>query len=365
MKQLINIYTIIGIIVVLSLAIAFFVLAQTAKASVGNLQVYQGSTEVIREGKSVAGKTGLGIQVNDTLKIAPDSTVAIVLKDSSVVRLEAGSEIEIEELSYQGQKIKQASFKLKFGRLWSRVAPLENGGQFDVETPTVVAAIRGTSFNATYKADLTGIYVYQKKLTVSLKTGQSQIVNTGLLLQMKNDKLEEDFLLGPKIPDTSFFDSWIRFNQEEDDKICRENRKTPGCEDYFPQAVPTDSPQPSPTSSPEVLGTTAPTPTKTLKPTITPSPQPTSDPPTPNPTSTPTPEPTPTPTLKPTPTPSEPPYSTPYTTPYQYPTPKYSYPTPEYSYPTPLYITPKEYIAPFYTTPLYLTPRYLYPTPIR
>lgn len=329
---------------------------QVASASVGNLQVYQGSAEIVRDGKTQSGKTGTDVHFKDTIKTPKGATVAIVLKDSSVVRLEAGSEVEIEELSYQGQKIKQASFKLKLGRLWSRVAPLEKDGQFEVETPTVVAAIRGTSFNTTYKAALTGIYVYQKKLTVSLKTGQSQTVNTGLLLQMRNDKLEEDFLLGPKMPDASFFDSWIRFNQEEDDRICRENLETPGCEDYFPQPVPTDSLQPSPISSPEVLGTTAPTPTRTLKPTTIPSPQPTSDPPTPNPTSTPTPTPTPTPTLKPTPTPSEPPYSNPYTTPYQYPTPKYSYPTPQYSYPTPPLL---------YTTPLYLIPRYLYPTPIQ
>lgn len=247
-------FTKVALITLALVAVATVILLMTgrARASIGNLQVYQGAADIVRRGQQVSGSTGDPIRLGDTLKSAADSKVAIVLRDGSVIRLEAGSEVQVAELNYQGQKIKEAVFRLKFGRLWSRVAPLDPEGQFDVETPTAIAAVAGTSFNSDYLDRLTGFYVDRDQVNVYLKnqakTLNAQKIETGLIIRLRDDHLEEDLAAGAKSPEPEFFDDWIRFNQAEDDKICQDQPLTPGCLEQSPrfQAKQPSAPQPEP-----------------------------------------------------------------------------------------------------------------------
>lgn len=263
-------------IILIALAILIFlggvIWVSVTQASIGNLQVYSGSAEIIRDSQSKSGQSGSAVNENDTIKTSSGSKIAIVLKDSSVVRIDENSEVEIADISYQEGKIKDATFKLKIGRFWSRVSPLPQGGNFDVETPTVVASVRGTSFNTTYLPEITGVYVYKDKVNVKLKKiNETTLVPESLVLRMSNDNIEEDFKKGPQIPDPKYFDSWIKFNQEEDDRVCRDNHNTPGCEDYiFSSPFPSPSATVTPISSPAVQGA-ATTPIKTTRPTPNPS----------------------------------------------------------------------------------------------
>lgn len=267
------------LLIAVGVIVLFFSLS-IARASIGTLRVYKGDAEITHNGQKTNSANGKEVFIKDSLKIAPDSTVAIALKDSSVIRLEAGSEVEIAELSYEGNKIKNAAFKLKTGRLWSRVAPLDKDSHFEVETPTAVAAVAGTSYNTTYRPEITGVYTYKRVVRVSLihDSAKSTAVKAGELLQMRNSSLQEDFNTGVKPPPDEFFDDWIRFNQAEDDKICREAPTTPGCEEESTNS-------PSPSSNTETVTTSTPTdqPTSqllrnsftTLSPSKTPSKKPT------------------------------------------------------------------------------------------
>lgn len=289
--------------IILIIGVAVFLLAKNASAEIGNIQVFQGSAKIITNGKTSDAKTGQSVKIKDSIKVSKDSRVSIILKDSSVIRLDETTEVEVGQLSYQGQKIKNATFKLLTGRLWSRVVPLEQNGNFEVETPTIVATVRGTSFNTTYSPEISGVYVYKRIVGVALKKdlSKTQTVLAEQLLRMQNDKLDEDFTKGPVTPDPSYFDEWIIFNQSEDDKICRDNPRTPGCENYNFQSSPSPVSSPATASSspmtsyakpsvksttkPSILGTTTtPTPLSTTRSTQSP----TSSISTPTPTFTPT-----------------------------------------------------------------------------
>src|SRR3989344_961110 len=90
---------------VIVLAIVFYLLLPVW-ANIGNLDVYNGKTEIIR-GESVKnGQTGSSIKVNDRIKLENDSRSGLILKDNSVIRLESGSEVEVAELEYKEGKIK-------------------------------------------------------------------------------------------------------------------------------------------------------------------------------------------------------------------------------------------------------------------
>ena len=158
------------IIIVLVLVIGgFFYWYQASKADIGSLNIYQGNADILRKEKNIAGRTGSTIKLKDTIRVAKDSRVSIVLKDGSVIRLEAGSEVGVSELEYNGTKIKKALFDLRLGRLWSHVEPLEAGGSYNVQTPTVVATIRGTIFNVDYMQIKSVIYVDDHEVGTFLK----------------------------------------------------------------------------------------------------------------------------------------------------------------------------------------------------
>jgi len=223
-------------VIILAVIGGFFFLSGSANAEVGNLQVFNGSAEIIRGSKHDSGATGTPVELRDRIRVDQGGKVAIILKDNTIIRLEGGSEVEVAELTYQGGKIKDAVFRLTKGRAWSRVQKLQSGSNFEVETPTVTAAVRGTSFNTTFKNQVTGIYVYHHNVSVTLtQAGGRQDVPSGQLLQMGQNTLVQDFAKGPNTPPDSFFDEWIRFNQAQDDMLCQQRHDIPeDCDESSP-----------------------------------------------------------------------------------------------------------------------------------
>lgn len=236
--------TLLILAAILVLGGGFFYWYRTSSASVGSLNVYNGSVEVIREDKTLSGATGTGIKLNDTIKVGADSRVSIILKDGSVVRLEAGTEVVVAQLEYDGKKIKSATFDLKIGRLWSHTEPLPSGSEYEVETPTIVAAVRGTSFNIDYLDQTSLAYVYRHSIKVIARTDSEQIANVDedQVLVIDDNSVVEDIQAGPDdatpppviqtlLPDGTepdapepvvskfVIDDWIIFNEQEDDKL--------------------------------------------------------------------------------------------------------------------------------------------------
>jgi hypothetical protein len=222
-------------------------------AAIGSLQVFNGSAQIVRTGQPEGGNTGSPIRLKDHIKAADGSKVAIVLKDNTIIRIEGGSEVEVANLTYENGKLKDADIKLISGRMWSRVKPLQQGSNFEVETPTVTAAVRGTSFNTTFKDQISGIYVYQSEVEVALnQNGDKQNVEQTQLLQMHQSTLGNDFNKGTQTPPEEFFDEWILFNQAEDDKLCKQWRDIPGCDTAkrVVQGATTTTPEPAPAPTP-------------------------------------------------------------------------------------------------------------------
>ncbi len=213
-----KILLIAGIIIIA--AAGLFYWYQTTLASVGSLNIYSGSAEVIRSSKSIFGKTGLGVRAQDKIKVAPGSRISIILKDGSVIRLEAGTELQVADISYQGSTIKSAVFKITTGRIWAKPKPLAADATFKVETPSIEATVRGTSFDTDYLNQVNVEYVCQHQVDVNL-AGKSDFktVHQGEIFRIRDSNLQEDFDLGPVPATPADIDDWILFNQNEDKKL--------------------------------------------------------------------------------------------------------------------------------------------------
>jgi len=88
------------------------------------------------------------LEQGDHLKTGAKSFAEILVDDGSQIKLEENSEITLSELSADSQnKSITASVYLWFGRMLSNISRFAHSrSRFEVQTPTIVAGVRGTDF---------------------------------------------------------------------------------------------------------------------------------------------------------------------------------------------------------------------------
>lgn len=107
--------------------------------------------------------------------------------------------------------------KLVQGSLWSRVEKIfEQGESYEVETETMVAAVRGTSFNVTYRDRMATVMVTESSVAVTprdpatgaLREDAHVVVDEGekAVQQSDGEPVVSD------LTDTDRADSWFEFN---------------------------------------------------------------------------------------------------------------------------------------------------------
>jgi hypothetical protein len=99
--------------------------------------------------------SGTLIRVGDEV-ISRSGSTTIELADGSIIRLSPNSRLAFNRLTRYGKSgMVDTRLRLNDGELETRVEPfVEDGARFEIETPSAVAAVRGTMF--TLKTDATG-----------------------------------------------------------------------------------------------------------------------------------------------------------------------------------------------------------------
>lgn len=112
-------------------------------------------------------KKGKRLQGGDKVRTGEESLVAIVFTDDkSMMKIHSESEVAIK-----GERTKKGIRKkifMNLGQLWARINP--KGGGFQVETPSGVAAVKGTEF-----------YLFRDE------TGQMTVIGIRGLVELFND----------------------------------------------------------------------------------------------------------------------------------------------------------------------------------
>ncbi|MSU68899.1 MAG: hypothetical protein EXS40_10060 [Opitutaceae bacterium] len=137
----------------------------------GKVEVQHGgadATEIVADGRQLAAA--------DTVTTAKDSSVVLVLENGSTVSLRENSRLKIttalqsptagnvpatKTSESQETGTSNTNFELSFGEMLARVRKLNPSSTFEVQTPVSVAAVRGTAFEVSYRADQTGPAQYR------------------------------------------------------------------------------------------------------------------------------------------------------------------------------------------------------------
>ncbi|MBI4150559.1 FecR domain-containing protein [Candidatus Woesearchaeota archaeon] len=128
-------------------------------ASVASLENVAGTVTV--NGKDT---TGAALYVGDVIATGADAKAQVVFSDSAVLRLDANTEITIKGTTDTNVAVFQSS-----GQTWSRVLHLSGISDYEIETATTTASVRGTGFKVKVNKDDTEVAVGEGEVEVSTK----------------------------------------------------------------------------------------------------------------------------------------------------------------------------------------------------
>lgn len=145
---------------------------------VGTFTFIKGNVDVLRKGetKTIPAVKGDTVYEKDIVRSKSNSRAHILLSDGSKLNIAQKSRIEIKTFEYKPKEKKKRSFFRVFrGKLRAIVSKLfeSAGSSFEVETPTAVAAVRGTDFileiPESPEADETVLAVFEGKVSIRNK----------------------------------------------------------------------------------------------------------------------------------------------------------------------------------------------------
>jgi hypothetical protein len=129
--------------------------AARAADPVGRVAALEGRAEVQHAGAAAwtSLAAGDGVVLGDKVRTLADSRLKLLFRDDSVLSLAAGSELEVNE-QVAGAAAPVSRFSVLAGSVRALVTERYGapGARFEVETPTAVAGVRGTSFITAYDA---------------------------------------------------------------------------------------------------------------------------------------------------------------------------------------------------------------------
>jgi hypothetical protein len=114
-----------------------------AEEDVGIVVALKGKAEIQREKRKIEAAVKGSILLKDTVETKAASRAKMLFRDDSILTLGENSRVEIKDYLYaEGRKKGKTVFNLMDGKLRSLVG----NNEFEVHTPTVVVAARGTYF---------------------------------------------------------------------------------------------------------------------------------------------------------------------------------------------------------------------------
>jgi len=123
--------------------------AAYAQEDTAELSLMIGTVEVLTKeaGQWIEASEGMKLAGGDKIRTGIDGILSITFSNGSIVTLKSDTEFEIHSLNISKDK-KDIDYKLKItmGKLRAIVEGLGDESSFEIETPTAVAAVRGTLF---------------------------------------------------------------------------------------------------------------------------------------------------------------------------------------------------------------------------
>ena len=134
--------------------------AETITAVIGTAALVSGTVTI----NGVAAKQGSDLHEGDVVVTGTASKANLEFFDGAVLRLDAGTSVTLTQITKDHVKIDQAS-----GQTYTRLLKLAGVTEYEVETSTTIASVRGTGFKVSIIGDDTEVGVGEGEVEVSTK----------------------------------------------------------------------------------------------------------------------------------------------------------------------------------------------------
>lgn len=132
------------IILICIIGITWFVLSQGGVAK-AQLIVESGNVYVKHSGGVwMPAENNMDLFQSDSIKTGENSSASIILFKSSIIRLDSNTEVTIQEIIQEDET--NVNIHQKKGRTWNSILKISGIDDYEVQTPTTIASIRGTAF---------------------------------------------------------------------------------------------------------------------------------------------------------------------------------------------------------------------------
>lgn len=142
-------------------------------APVARLTITKGDVKVV-EGETVrTAAAGQVLTAGQLIRTGAEAMAEIFVKDQGIVRLSANTEFALKRVDAEGVELDQKS-----GKSTVFLKRLKQDSEFTINTPTSVAAVRGTSFMVDVKSKTESTFVlYDGAIEVKNGKGQSVVLD--------------------------------------------------------------------------------------------------------------------------------------------------------------------------------------------
>lgn len=222
-------------------------------SSIAKITFYTGQVEVQKPMKEDWGKALFNqpLLSGQKVKTQDDSRAEIGFADGSIIRIDSNSKLDIVDAKKDKAGAQSATTKVWSGKVWANVNKMSKKTKFQIESPTAVAAVRGTVYRMAVSDDkTTKIAVYsgevavdnkpmvkfmeEKKAKAGGRPGEIegptqiagptevtleqwvQIVKAQMEITIRPDGTYDIVNFNPIIDSQ---DDWVRWNQERDKKL--------------------------------------------------------------------------------------------------------------------------------------------------
>ena len=127
-----------------------------ASARQASLTSMSGQVEWLKAGTSAwkAAQVNQKLENGDKIRTDEGAQATLVLDDGSTLQLSPGSEFAIQGLTKDAATDRlETTLAILKGRVKAEVTPLQEGSKFEIETPVLVAAVRGTTYSVGVNPD--------------------------------------------------------------------------------------------------------------------------------------------------------------------------------------------------------------------
>lgn len=207
-----------------------------AKLLRASVSMVIGDVTVLRE--NIPGKQDVKLNMNllpdDVILTGEGGKLSIVLEDSGVIRISENSRVILASLFENGEGGKDHRLRVEAGKVVLGLKKLQKHSSFNVETPTAVAGVRGTSFMVDVQDEPQHAFPYFVKLEeereivtrVAVLAGAVEFIDAESDDSRMIDSLKQAILVGSDFENVRVVDiDRLALNEMEEIKDFAEIRK--------------------------------------------------------------------------------------------------------------------------------------------